>query len=374
MSLHSRDRSQSSRSSPGGAGRLVARGSAENPANRFERLSLEPDGETLDADAAAEEGPAAPSPTRFYDDPSRALLAHNQSPDLGFDTSLNPYRGCEHGCTYCYARPMHEYLGFSAGLDFETRILVKRDAPALLRKAFSARRWKPRVVALGAATDPYQPVERRLRLTRGCLEVFAEFRNPVAIVTKGAGITRDLDLLRELADHRCVSANVSITTLDDRLRRLLEPRASSPRKRLEAVEALARAGIPVRVMVAPVIPGLTDHEIPRLVQAAADAGAGGARMLLLRLPHGVADLFEAWLERHFPERKAKVLGRIRTLRGGRLNDSRFHARFRGSGLYAEQLESIFALALRRAGLADVEPVAFSTAAFRRPPSPQLSLF
>jgi DNA repair photolyase len=292
---------------------------------------------------------------------------------VGFDASVNPYRGCEHGCVYCYARPTHEYLGFSAGLDFETRILVKEDAPELLRRALASPRFEPRVIALSGVTDPYQPVERRLGLTRRCLEVLAEFRNPTAIVTKSRLVARDTDLLGELARHDAVSVHVSLTCLDPELQRRMEPRASSPRLRLEAIESLARAGIPVGAMLGPVIPGLTDHEIPAILAAAAGAGATFASWILLRLPHGVAPLFEAWLERHHPERKAKVLHRIQEVRGGRLNDPRFGSRMRGEGLHAEQIEALFALAARRAGLARRGP-ALSTRAFRRPAGAQLALF
>ena len=256
---------------PGKASRR--RGAATNPHNRFERIALEADPE-FEAACAADPDEPAPNPrTRFYRDPSRSILAKNDSPDVPFDASINPYRGCEHGCSYCYARPGHEYLGFSAGLDFETRILVKERAPELLRGVLAAPSWRPRVVALGGVTDGYQPVERRLGITRGCLEVFAEFRNPVAVVTKSALVTRDIDLLGELARFDAACVLVSITTLDRDLARAMEPRAAPPRRRLATVEALARAGIPVGVMVAPVIPGLTDHEIPAIVAAAARAGA-----------------------------------------------------------------------------------------------------
>jgi DNA repair photolyase len=347
---------------------IKGRGSAENPPNRFERLRYLEDAEAREDD----EEPAHPR-TLYLRDPSRTILATNESPDVGFDASVNPYRGCEHGCVYCYARPTHEYLGFSAGLDFETRILVKEDAPELLRRTLASPRFEPRVIALSGVTDPYQPVERRLGLTRRCLEVLVEFRNPTAIVTKSRLVARDADLLGELARHEAVSVHVSLTSLDPELQRRMEPRASSPRLRLEAIEALARAGIPVGALLGPVIPGLTDHEIPAILAAAAGAGAGFASWILLRLPHGVAPLFEAWLERHQPERKAKVLHRIQELRGGRLNDPRFGSRMRGEGLHSEQIESLFALAARRAGLARRGPV-LSTRAFRRPGGAQLALF
>jgi len=353
--------------------RIVARGSAENPAGRFERLRLSEAPDFVDDDpGAAEAGEPRPLATRYYRDPSRTLLSTNRSPDLGFDTSLNPYRGCENGCVYCFARPTHEFLGLSAGLDFESHILVKEDAPELLEAALRKPGWKPRTVALGAVTDPYQPVERRLRITRRCLQVFARYRNPLGIVTKSGMVTRDLDVLRELASDDCAVVNVSITSLDDSLRRVMEPRASSPRERLRAVEALARAGVPVGVMVAPIVPGLTDHEIPALVAAAADAGAQRVGRIVLRLPHGVADLFEAWLERHFPERRQKVMNRVRALRGGRRNDPRFGTRLRGEGVYADSIEALFEQARRRAGLSDA-PISLSAEHFRRPGGDQLTL-
>ncbi|MFP6640796.1 MAG: PA0069 family radical SAM protein, partial [Myxococcota bacterium] len=289
------------------------------------------------------------------------------------DVSLNPYRGCEHGCIYCYARPTHEYLGFSAGLDFETRLLVKTDAPELLRKKLSSKRWQPQVLGLSGVTDPYQPIERQTRLTRNCIEVLTEFRNPVDIITKSALVTRDIDLLEELARHEAVCVTLSITTLDSDLHRVMEPRAAAPSQRLRAITRLARAGIPTRVMVAPVIPGLTDHELPAILAAAAQAGARYAGYTLIRLPHVVASLFEAWIERHRPERAAKVLSRIRSIRGGRMNDSSFESRMRGRGIFAEQIEQLFRTGTRRSALLQGAPD-LSTAAFRVPPGPQLELF
>jgi DNA repair photolyase len=244
---------------------LRGRGAAGNPANRFDARAFEVDGDALDADPDLASDPG----TRFLHDHTRAILAFNDSPDVPFDASLNPYRGCEHGCVYCFARPTHEYLGFSAGLDFETRILVKHDAPRLLRETLASPRWTPRPIALSGVTDPYQPVERRLGLTRRCLEVLAEFRNPVGVVTKNHLVTRDADLLASLAEHGAAVVNVSLTSLDDALQRRMEPRASSPARRLDAIRTLASAGVPVRALVAPVIPGLTDHELPALLAAAA---------------------------------------------------------------------------------------------------------
>ncbi len=486
------------------------RGTRGDPPNRFQPLALELDGDTLDHDGEP------PDPrTRYYRDASRSALTTNQSPDVPFETSLNPYRGCEHGCVYClapdtpvlhadfvhrplgdvrpgdllvgfderpaarrarklrtalveaawwsrrptlrlitrrsevvttaehrwldarssrwmqaerlevgqglhlvssegveprtepesiealepgplrdvvdiqtstgtffaaglathncYARPTHEYLGLSAGLDFETQIFVKEDAPALLRAELTRPAWKPQVIAVSGVTDAYQPIERRLGLTRRCLEVLAEFRNPVGIITKSRLVTRDADVLADLARHGAAAVTLSVTTLDPDLARVLEPRAAQPKARLAAIEALAVAGIPVGVNVAPVIPGLTDHEIPAIVAAAAQAGARWAGFIVVRLPHGVSELFERWLEDHYPARKSRVLSRIRALRDGKLNDPRFGSRMRGSGLFAEQIAGLMALARRRAHLAERGP-ALSAAAFRRPGAAQLSLF
>ncbi|MFQ5913423.1 MAG: PA0069 family radical SAM protein [Nitrospinota bacterium] len=353
----------------GGCTPIRGRGAAENPQNRFESLRYD-----WDLDPAEPLDPEDPAPaTRFLKDPSRSIIAYNQSPDVGFDASLNPYRGCEHGCIYCYARPAHEYLGFSAGLDFETKILVKEDAPALLRKALSSPLWKPQAVALSGVTDPYQPAERRLALTRKCLEVLAEFRNPVVVITKNHLVTRDIDLLGHLAECEAVAVFLSVTTLNENLRRLMEPRASPPLRRLAAIEALVRAGAPAGVLVAPVIPALTDHELPSILQAAAGAGAQFAGYVPLRLPHGVSRLFEQWLDRHFPAKKDKVLNRIRAIRGGRLNDPRFSHRMRGEGVFAEQIENLFSVACRKAGILGRRP-GLSTGSFRRPLDSQLALF
>ena len=346
---------------------IRGRGAADNPPNRFERSHHERDPE-------ADEFDERPAPaTQFLRDASRTIIATNESPDIPFDASINPYRGCEHGCAYCYARPTHEFLGFSAGLDFETKILVKEDAPELLRRTLASPRWRPRTIAVSGVTDPYQPVERRLRLTRRCLEVLAEFRNPVVAVTKNRLVTRDRDLLGELARHRAAAVFVSVTTLDAGLARALEPRTSTPAQRLEAIEALAGAGVSAGVLIAPVIPGLTDHEVPAIVEASARAGGGFAGFIPLRLPLGVGPMFEDWLARHVPERKEKVLHRIRELRGGRINDARFGSRMQGQGAFAAMIEQLFAASCRKAGLGRRGPE-LSTDAFRRPAGRQLLLF
>jgi DNA repair photolyase len=345
---------------------IRGRGAADNPANRFERLHYEPD---PDLDPAEQPAPR----TLFLRDDTRSIIATNDSPDVGFAASINPYRGCEHGCPYCYARPTHEYLGFSSGLDFETRIVVKEDAPELLRRELSSPKWQPQVLGVSGVTDPYQPIERRLRLTRRCLEVLTEFRNPVAVITKNHLVSRDVDLLGELARHDAAAVFLSITSLDAGLANIMEPRASQPAGRLAALEELSRAGIPAGVLIAPVIPGLNDHEIPAILSAAVRAGARYAGYVILRLPYAVADLFTAWLERHLPDRKEKVLGRIRDLRGGRLNESRFGRRMRGEGELAQQIKSLFALGCRQAGITGRGPE-LSTASFRRPGGTQQLLF
>ncbi len=350
------------------AERLISahRGAAENPPNRFEKIQLE-----RDVDWNPEED-AFPR-TQFFKDHSRTVIARNDSPDISFQASLNPYRGCEHGCSYCYARPTHEFLGFSAGLDFESKIMVKEDAPELLRAELMSPKWQPQVIFLSGVTDCYQPIERRLKLTRRCLEVLVEFRNPVFIITKNRLVTRDIDLLSELARHQAAAVWLSITTLDSELRKVMEPRTAPPAARLAAIRELAQAGIPAGVNMAPVIPGLTDHEMPAILQAAADAGATAAGFAVVRLPYAVAPLFEKWLETHFPDRKEKVLNRLRSLRGGKLNDSQWGKRLRGEGVFADQMEQMFEVARRKAGIQNYGNE-LSAAAFRRPPGAQLPLF
>jgi len=345
----------------------VARGAGSNPANRFERFACEPDLEAL----AENDEARRPVRTRYFRDSSQSVIAYNNSPDVGFDAGVNPYRGCEHGCAYCYARPTHEYLGFSAGIDFESRIIVKEDAPDLLRRELSARKWKPQVLAMSGVTDCYQPIERRLQLTRRCLEVLAEFRNPVSVITKNHLVTRDIDLLGSLAAHHAALVNVSITTLDADLAKSLEPRASTPRRRLDAIRELTASGIPVNVMMAPIIPGLTDHEIPAVLESAANAGAVFAGYTIVRLPLTVAPIFSEWLERFVPGQKGKVLERIQSIRGGKLNKTEFGERMRGEGPFADQIRQMFRIHSRRLGL-DRNGPALSVEAFRVP-SDQLTL-
>ena len=345
---------------------LHGRGATENPPNRFEPIARERDPDWNEADDPAPK-------TQFFRDASASIITCNDSPDVGFAASINPYHGCEHGCIYCYARPYHEYLGFSAGLDFETKIVVKENAPEVLRRELMSPKWKPQVLAMSGVTDPYQPIERRLRLTRRCLEVLVEFRNPVAIITKNYLVTRDSDLLAALAGHDAAAVYVSVTTLDPELARIMEPRTAQPAARLRTIKELTKAGVPTGVMVAPVIPGLTDYELPAIIKVAAEAGARFAGCVPVRLPHGVADLFQQWLERHFPDRKAKVLAQIRAMRGGKLNESEFGKRMRGAGILAEQTNRIFEVACRKAGLGASGPL-LSTAAFRKPGRKQMEMF
>jgi DNA repair photolyase len=334
------------RETPQSSASIRGRGASWSPANRFEKLHVDlNDLEVVDSDFETEERPRRG--TQYFRDGTKSIITRNNSPDVGFETSLNPYRGCEHGCIYCYARPTHEYLGFSAGLDFESKIMVKTNAPELLRTELESSRWQPQTLVMSGVTDPYQPVERKLRITRGCLEVLAQFRNPVAIITKNRLVTRDVDLLRDLATHNAAAVNISVTSLDSNLQRVLEPRTSSPQARLDAIRQLRSARIPTGVMVAPIIPGLTDHEVPKIVDACAKAGAQFAAYTIVRLPWAVAPLFEHWLEEHFPDRKEKVLGRIRHLRGNRLNNSQWHRRMTGEGIFAEQIASMFAVSCRR---------------------------
>lgn len=343
---------------------IQGRGAASNPGNRFDRDHY--------AVTEWDEPEESSSDTVLLKDASRTIIAYNDSPDVGFDASINPYRGCEHGCIYCFARPNHEYLGFSAGLDFETKILVKENAPELLRRELMLASWKPQPLAISGVTDAFQPIERRLKLTRRCLEVLAEFRNPVVIITKSELVVRDVDLISELARYDAALVFVSVTSLRGELACELEPRASQPQRRLAAIEALSAAGIPVGVLVAPVIPGLTDHEMPSILIASRRAGATIAGYVPLRLPFGLAPLFEEWLELHAPLQKDKVLNRVREIRGGRLNDPRYGNRLRGDGEYAGQLKKLFEATCRKLGLNGSRPQ-LNTEAFRRPGS-QMTLF
>ncbi|MDF2234930.1 PA0069 family radical SAM protein [Albimonas sp. CAU 1670] len=343
------------------AARRRGRGVGSNRSGRYERETRV----AADDGWAREEEDEAPLRTEVLIDHSRSVIARNTSPDLPFDRSVNPYRGCEHGCTYCFARPTHAYLGLSPGLDFETRILVKPDAAERLAQELRAPGYECRPIAMGTNTDPYQPLERDKRVTRRILEVLRAHRHPVSIVTKGAGVTRDLDILGEMGRQGLARVYLSVTTLDHRLGRALEPRAASPQARLRAIAALARAGVPTGVMVAPVIPALTDHELERILEACARAGAVSAGYIVLRLPREVRDLFVEWLQEHRPDAAERVMGRVREIHGGRDYDAAFGRRLSGQGVWADLLRRRFQGAARRHGL-DRRLPPLRTDLFRKP--------
>ena len=353
---------------------VVGRAAQAAPPNRFEKIHVESDFEQLadDDELLAEERRV---PTEFLVDQSQSLITANDSPDIPFRYSANPYRGCEHGCAYCYARPGHEYLGFDAGLDFETRIMVKQRAPELLREELAKPSWRGEFIALSGVTDCYQPAERHFKLTRGLLEVMLEARQASGIITKNALVARDLDVLEQLAALKLTEVNFSITSLDAELQRTLEPRTSNPQAKLAAMKKLSAAGVPVRVMVAPVIPGLTDHEMPRILEAAAEAGATSAGYTLLRLPLAVRPIFLDWLGRNYDTKLEKVKSLIRDTRSGQLNDPNFGSRMRGEGPYAEQIRQTFKVYTKRYGLDRPLPGPDETL-FQppRPASGQMSLF
>ena len=329
---------------------LKGRGTAWSIEHRFSSQATErqDDGWGSLAQEASEEI-LAPH-TQVVEERAKSILSKNDSPDISFDLSINPYRGCEHGCIYCFARPTHSYLNLSPGLDFETRIVAKVNAAERLRAAFSSRRYEPLPLTLGSATDAYQPVERRLRITRAVIEVLAECRHAFSVVTKSSGIERDLDLLAPMAAQRLAAAYVSVTTLDPALARILEPRAASPERRLRTIEALARAGVPVGVSVSPVIPFINEPELERILEASAAAGATSAFSVVLRLPWEVNPLFQQWLDQHFPDRAARVMARVREMRGGRDYDATFGTRMKGEGVWAALLQQRFQKACARLGL------------------------
>lgn len=350
---------------------LKSRGTSLNPKNRFEPYYIDYE---YSPDEYFDEEPHPHLKTMFYIDNSKTIISENDSPDLGFRYSINPYRGCEHGCIYCYARPSHEYLGFSSGLDFETKILVKPDASKLLEKHFMKKTWKPEFIMFSGNTDCYQPVERKLQLTRDCLKVFLKFRNPVGLITKNALILRDIDILKELASLNLVTVVISITTLNRELSRKLEPRTSVPKKRLETIYRLSSEGIPTGVNIAPVIPGLNDEEIPSILKAASENGAKFAGHIILRLPYSVKDLFIQWLEKHFPEKAPKIINRIHEVRGrNNLNDSRFGSRMKGVGVYAETIHDLFRKTCNKYGL-NKEKINIRTDLFVKRSTYQTELF
>jgi DNA repair photolyase len=347
------------------------RGAVTNPDNRYElqRREAVDDGWYRDE--------PAPLRTEISVDTSRTIISRNQSPDIPFDRSINPYRGCEHGCIYCYARPTHAWLGLSPGLDFESRLFYKPDAALQLERELAKPGYRPATIVVGSNTDPYQPIERELRITRSLLEVLRDCRHPVAVTTKSALVLRDLDLLADMAAEGLAAVQISITTLDTGLARRLEPRAASPKRRLEAIGELARTGVPTGVLVSPLIPGLTDQDLERVLEAAAQAGATRAGSLLIRLPLEIKDLFRDWLQAHFPERAGKVLSLIRQCRGGKLNDAQFGRRFIGTGPVADLLRQRFELAAGRLDLLRQDAGWELTANRFRAPAPvatQLSLF
>ena len=327
---------------------VKGRGATDNRVGRFEphdRIAVD------DGWFASQELLDAPGPqTSLHIDTARTIIARNQSPDVPFDRSINPYRGCEHGCVYCFARPSHAYLGLSPGLDFETQIFHKPDAARLLARELSRPGYRPQPIAIGANTDPYQPIERTLMATRSVLETLSASRHPFVIITKSSGVLRDLDLIAPMAAERMALVCVSITTLDGQLARLMEPRAPGPQRRLETIRRLAAAGVPVAVLVSPIVPALTDHEMEQILEAAAGAGARHANYIVLRLPHEIAGILEDWLRTHYPDRADRVLNRMRELRGGALYVAEFGRRMRGDGIHADLLAARFAKACARTGL------------------------
>jgi DNA repair photolyase len=346
-----------------GKNALKGRGSLSNPAGRFDRTGIE----AVDDGWVQEEAPESVA-TSVQADRARGVISTNDSPDIGFGQSINPYRGCEHGCIYCYARPSHSYMGLSPGIDFETKLFYKHDAAKVLEQELAHPRYVCKHIMLGANTDPYQPIERRLQVTRSILAVLAKCRHPVSIVTKGVLVARDLDILAEMASQHLASVVVSLTTLDAEVKRTLEPRAASPQARLKVIRQLVEAGVPTGVLVAPVVPAITDHEMESILEAAKEAGASAASYVLLRLPYEVKDLFREWLAEHYPQRASHVMSLVRHARGGRDNDPNFGTRMRGTGAYAELLRNRFKVATRRLGLNSPRNVALTTALFR-PPGP-----
>ena len=357
---------------------LKGRGTSWSIEHRFTSQSSESfdDGWGTLEQAAEEEH--LPPATQIIEEHAKSILSSNTSPDIPFDLTINPYRGCEHGCVYCFARPTHSYLNMSPGLDFETRIIAKVNAAERLRETLSSRAYEVHQIHIGAATDCYQPIERKLGITRSVIEVLSECRHPFSVITKSSGIERDIDLIAPMAAQRLAAAYVSITSLDPALARILEPRAASPARRLRTVATLAQAGIPVGVSVSPVIPFINEPEIERILEAAADAGARSAFSIVIRLPWEVNPIFQQWLDAHFPDRAARVMARIREMRGGRDNDARFGTRFTGEGVWAQLLAQRFRKAADRLGLSRdktlLDVTQFRPPARPREASPQQELF
>ena len=350
--------------------RRRGRAAASNQTGRFERFVHEAvdDGWNVQADAPR-------FVTQVSEERPRKIISYNSSPDLPFDRSINPFRGCEHGCIYCFARPTHAFLGLSPGLDFETKLIARPTAPQVLARGLRARRYRPATIAIGTNTDPYQPVEKRLEIARNCLKVLADFQHPVGIVTKGSLIERDIDILAPMARKGLVRVGISLTTLDARVSRLMEPRVPAPARRLQTIRRLTEAGIPVRVMASPLVPGLTDHELEALLAAAAKAGATSASWIMLRLPLEVSELFQDWLAEHFPDRAGRVMARLKEMHGGKTYSAQWHKRMRGEGHYAEIIAHRFALAVRRLGLkTDMPPLRTDLFAPPLATDRQMSLF
>ena len=349
------------------------RGATANaPPTRFNLPDREPDGDWLDAEEDIDGAPLPPKTTVTIERP-KTIIARNTSPDVGFDRSINAYRGCEHGCIYCFARPTHAFHDLSPGLDFETRLFAKPSAPRLLREALSKPGYRPAPIAMGTNTDPYQPIEGLYRITRDCIAVLAETRHPLTITTKSDRVVRDIDLLADMAADDLVAVAVSVTSLDPNVHRTLEPRAPSARKRLAAITALSEAGIPTYVSMSPIIPAITDHEIETLIEAAAEAGAQAAFFIPIRLPHEVAPLFRAWLDAHYPERAGKVMNIIRSIRQGRDNDPNYFTRMRAAGPWGQLIETRFAKVCRKHGL-NQQKISLRADLFRPPAGPQGELF
>jgi DNA repair photolyase len=352
--------------------KVRGRGTDINPPNRFERLHVE---ETEDMYDERDHEPDTERKieTVFYKDHSKSAIAKNDSPDIPFEYSFNPYRGCEHGCVYCYARPTHEYLGFSSGIDFESKIMVKENGPELLRKTFEKKDYVPKFIMFSGDTDCYQPIERKLEITRNALKICLEYRNPVSILTKNSLILRDLDILSEMAKMNLVTTSLSITSLNKKLASKMEPRTTTPERKLQAIEKLSEAGIPVGVNVAPIIPGLNDEEIPEILKQSAKKGATYASYILLRLPYSIKDLFINWLDGKFPERKEKILNKIREMRGGKLNVSDFGKRFMVQGEQANTIRELFYISCRKYGL-NQRKFELTTTHFKSPAGKQIELF
>ena len=328
--------------------KIRGRGAQWNPQNRFEKIYV--DNEYYDDSDAINESLGQKLETSYFKDQSKSVISKNDSYDIFFDYSFNPYRGCEHGCIYCYARPTHEFLGFSSGVDFESKIMTKENAPLLLEKHFNNKNYKPDIIMFSGNTDCYQPVERKLEITREALKICLEYKNPVSIITKSSLIQRDLDILTDMAEENLVSVMLSITSLDKEIIRKMEPRASTPEKRLNTIEILSQNNIPVGVNLAPIIPGLNDREIPEILKVSSNNGALYAGYILLRLPLSVKELFVSWLQNEFPDRSSKILNSIKQIRGGKLNESEFGKRFKGEGELAETIENLFDLSCRKFGL------------------------